>query len=81
MKDPHSVLREKEQDLKRVHKEIQALRTVIPLLADDHVDDQPSSDVMDELLLAVSRAPVDPSNNGMSELKLYYPFVTHLRTE
>jgi hypothetical protein len=77
MKDPHSVLRQKEQDLERVHKEIQALRTVIPLLADD----QPSSDVMDELLLAVSRAPVDPSNNGMPELELYYPFVTHLRTE
>jgi hypothetical protein len=35
MKDPHSVLREKEQDVKRVRKEIQALLTVIPLLADD----------------------------------------------
>jgi hypothetical protein len=74
MKDPYSVLREKEQDLERVRKEIQALRTVIPLLADD----QPSSDVMHELLLAVSRTPVDPSDNGMAELELYYPFVRHV---
>jgi hypothetical protein len=27
MKDPHSVLREKEQDVERVRKEIQALLT------------------------------------------------------
>ena len=32
MKDAHSVLREKEQDLERVRKEIQALLMVIPLL-------------------------------------------------
>ena len=81
MKNPHSVLREKEQDLERVHKEVQALRTVIPLLADDLADDQPSSNAMDELLLAVSRASVDPSGNGMSDLELYYPFVRQLRTE
>jgi hypothetical protein len=35
MKDPHSILRAKEQDLDRVREEIQALLTVIPLLADD----------------------------------------------
>jgi len=81
MKNPHSVLREKEQDLERVHKEVQALRTVIPLLADDLADDQPSSNAMDELLLAVSRSSVDPSGNGMSDLELYYPFVRQLRTE
>jgi hypothetical protein len=43
-------LRAKEQDLDRVREEIQALITVIPLLADD----QPSSDVANELLLALS---------------------------
>ena len=73
MKDPHSVLREKEQDVKRVRKEIQALITVIPLLADD----QPSADsVMNELRLAVSRKSVDPPDKGMAELE---PFVRHLR--
>ena len=73
MKDPHSVLREKEQDVERIRKEIQALLTVIPLLADD----QPSSDdVMHELLFAVSRESVDPTDKGMADLE---PFVRHLR--
>jgi hypothetical protein len=75
MKDPHSVLREKEQDLERVHKEVQALLTVIPLLADDQL----SRDVMPELLLASSRTPVDPPDNDMAQLELYYPFIGHLR--
>lgn len=34
MRDLETVLRQKEQDIVRVCKEIQALRTVIPLLAD-----------------------------------------------
>ena len=57
MKDPHSVLREKEQDLARVRREIQAVLTVIPLL----VDDQSSTDVMNEALLAFS-----PDTSGSS---------------
>jgi len=75
MKNPHSVLRAKEQDLERVRKEIQAVLTVIPLLADD----QPSSDVMSEVLLAFSGTPVDPPDNEMAQLELYYPFVRQLR--
>jgi hypothetical protein len=74
MKDPHRVLHQKEQDLERVRKEIQALLTVIPLLADD----LPSSDVMNEVLLTSSRTPVAPSDNDMAQLELYYPFVRHL---
>ena len=35
MKDPQSVLRQKDLDLERVRKEVQALLTVIPMLADD----------------------------------------------
>jgi hypothetical protein len=66
MKDPHKVLREKEQDVERVRKEIQVLLTVIPLLADD----PPSADnVMRELLSAVSRKSVDPPDKGMAELE------------
>ena len=75
MKDPRSVLREKEQDVERVRKEIQALLTVIPLLADD----PPSADadnVMRELLSAVSRKSADPPDKGMAELE---PFLRHLR--
>jgi hypothetical protein len=75
MKDLHSVLREKEQDLARVRREIQAVLTVIPLL----VDDQPTSDVVHEVLLASSPTPADPPNDDMDELEIYYPFVRHLR--
>jgi len=33
MKDPYRDVREKEQDVERVHKEIQALLSVIPLIS------------------------------------------------
>jgi hypothetical protein len=73
MKDPYRVLREKEQDVERVRKEIQALLTVIPLLSDD----QPSSDnLMPALLLSVSRDSVDSPDHSMADLE---PFVRHLR--
>jgi hypothetical protein len=75
MKDPHSVLREKEQDLARVRRGIQAMLTVIPLL----VDDPPTSEVVHEVLLASSRTPVDPPDDDMDQLEIYYPFVRHLR--
>jgi hypothetical protein len=75
MKDPHCVLREKEQDVDRVRREIQALLAVIPLLADD----ESSSDVMHQLVLASSRTVLDPPEDGMAELELYYPFISHLR--
>ena len=75
MKDPHRVLREKEQDLARVRREIQAVLTVIPLLADD----PPPSDVAHEVLLASSRAPVTLPDNDTAQLEIYYPFVRHLR--
>ena len=74
MKDPHSVLRQKDLDLERVRKEIQALLIVIPLLADD----QPSSNVMQEVLSAFSHT-MDPPENEIAQLELYYPFVTQLR--
>jgi hypothetical protein len=74
MKDPYRVLREKEQDVERVRKEIQALLSVTPLLADK----QPSADnVMHELLVAVSRKSLDPPDNDRAELE---PFLRHLRT-
>jgi hypothetical protein len=76
MKDPRSVLREKEQDLARVRREIQAVLTVIPLL----VDDPPTFDVVHEVLLASSRAPLNLPDNDMAQLEIYYPFVRHLRT-
>jgi hypothetical protein len=72
MKDPYSILRAKERDLERVRKEIQLLRAVIPLLADE----QPSSDVMQEVSLASSRTPVD-SEDDTARLERYHNFVEH----
>lgn len=69
MKDPHSVLRQKDLDLERVRSEIQALLTVIPLLADD----PPSTDVVKRVLLAPSPTHVDPPDSDMAQLELYYP--------
>ena len=76
MKDLHTVLCQKEQDAERVRREIQALVTVIPLLADD----QPSSEnAMHLLRLASSRPFAEPSDNGMADLESYYPFVRQMR--
>lgn len=73
MKDPQSVLRQKDLDLERVRKEVQALLTVIPLLADD----PPFSDVMNEGPLASCPTPMAPPDNDMAQLELYYPFVRY----
>jgi hypothetical protein len=75
MQDRHSVFREKEQVLARVRREIQALLMVIPLL----VDDPPTSDVVHEVPLASSQAPVNLPDNDTAQLEIYYPFVRHLR--
>ena len=56
MKNPYIVLSEKEQDVARVRKEIQALLTAIPLLDDEYSADN----VMQELLLAGSRNELEP---------------------
>jgi len=69
MKDVWDVLCQKEEDLERVGREIQALLTVIPLLADD---DQPIPKD-----LTSSAKVVELSNNGMATLGPYYPFVRH----
>jgi len=78
MKDLHTVLLQKEQDqdMERVRREIQALLTAIPLLADG----QPASDnIMDLLRVASARAVREPSGNGMTDLETYYPFVRNMR--
>jgi hypothetical protein len=37
MKDVYSVLRQKEAEILRVRREIEALRAVVPLLSDDSI--------------------------------------------
>ena len=78
MKDPYSVLRAKERDLDRVRKEVQLLRAVIPLLADE----QPSADGMQEVSLVSSRTPADSPDadspdNDTARLERYHTFAEH----
>jgi hypothetical protein len=77
MKDPHIVLRQKEQDVARVRQQIHALLTVIPLLKDEQA---PFGDVIRKLPLASSGTVTEASDYGMADLELYYPFVRHMHT-
>ena len=69
MKDLHIVLCQKERDVERLRREIRALLTVIPLLADDQSS---SDDVMHLLRLASSRTVAEPYGDGMADLETYY---------
>jgi len=62
--------------VERVRREIQALLTVIPLLADGQ---HASEDFLDLLRVASARAVVEPFGNGMTDLETYYPFVRNMR--
>lgn len=76
VKDPYIVLGQKERDVARVRREIQALRTVIPLLADE----APSWDELQTQLLS-SRPDIEHSvEEGMAALEVYYPFVRNLKS-
>ena len=76
MKDPYTVLRQKEQDVERVCREIHALLIVIPLL----VDDEPASDdVMHLLRLDSDRLAKKPCGDDMAALETYYPWIRHMR--
>jgi hypothetical protein len=74
VRDLDTVLRQKEDDLERVRREILALLLVIPLLADD-----PPREVRHDLLSNAFRKVAAPSDNGMADLELYYPFVKRMR--
>ena len=75
MRDLETVLRQKEQDIVRVCKEIQALRTVIPLLADTPL----SWDELQTYLLDSCSEMEQSVENGMAALELYYPWVRNLQ--
>src|ERR1700688_1164960 len=75
VKNPYIVLSQKEQDVARVRKEIQALLTVIPLLADS----PPSWDELQTQLLSSCPDIEHSVKDGMAALELYYPFVRNLQ--
>lgn len=77
VKNPYAILRQKEQDVARVRKEIQALLIVIPLLADTELSwDELNAQLVD----SCQNMPIS-ARNGMAELELYFPFVKNLRLD
>ena len=74
MRDVYAVLSQKEQDVARVQREIQALITAIPLLENE----QPN---VEELKPSWSNGlrTVPPTEEAMRELEVYYPFIKNLR--
>ena len=75
VKNPYIVLSQKEQDVARVRKEIQALLTVIPLLADS----APSWEELQTQLLSSCPDIEHSVKDDMAALELYYPFVRNLQ--
>lgn len=75
MKNPYIVLDQKEQDVARVRMEIQALLTVIPLLADS----PPSWEELQTQLLSSCPDVENSVKDGIAALELYYPFVRNLQ--
>ena len=71
MKDPIVVLRQKEMQLARVRREVEALQIVVPLL-DDPTERLP--DLISSRQLAVPSEP-----GSLADLEIYYPFVKNLR--
>jgi hypothetical protein len=76
MKSLLTVLHQKEQDAERVRQEVRALLVVIPLLEDDQSS---SNDVMHQLSLTSSEMMAEPSDKGMADLEIYFPWVRRMR--
>jgi hypothetical protein len=60
-----------------VRKEIQALLTVIPLLADAEL----SWDELKAQLVGSGQSMPTSAGDGMAELELYFPFVKYLQLD
>jgi hypothetical protein len=69
------VLRQKEHDVERVRKEINALLTVIPLICEEN----PSSNRVQETIVNSSSMATE-LDKGRMDLELYYPFIRNLRS-
>lgn len=74
MRDVYAVLSQKEQDVARVRREIQALVIAIPLLENA----QPTWEELKPSWATELRAD-PPTEEALRELELYYPFIKNLR--
>jgi len=75
VKNPYAILSQKEEEVARVRKEIEALITVIPLLADG----PESWDELQTRLLSSCPDVERSVKRAMDALELYYPFVRNLQ--
>jgi len=75
MLDVRQILAQKEQDLERVRREVEALLQVIPLLEGKPATPSTAAELPKKELSAPSRNPAETPERGMAELELYYPFV------
>ena len=76
MKDLDAVLRQKDEDLARVRREIQALLIAVPLLEDEHSK-------WEELKASLAnQLRADPPNeDSLRQMEVYYPFIKNLRQD
>ena len=74
VRNVYAVLSQKEQDVARVRREIQALLIAIPLLENE----QPTWEELKPSWANGLRAD-PPSEEALRELEAYYPFIKNLR--
>ena len=74
VRDLYAVLRQKEEDVARVRREIENLLRAIPLLEDD----QPTWDELKASLAEQLRSE-PPTEETLHQLEVYYPFIKNLR--
>ena len=77
MKDPYVLLSQKQEEVSRVRREIQALLLVIPLLDDD----VPQWEDLKASLSALLVPRQKTTGDSMRELEVYFPFVKNLPLE
>ena len=77
MKNPYVLLRQKQEEVSRVRREIQALLIVIPLLDDD----VPLWEEVRASLLNLYVPRQKTTGDTMRELEVYFPFVKNLPRE
>ena len=77
MKNPYVLLSQKQEEVSRVRREIQALLLVIPLLDDD----VPKWEDLKASLSALLVPRQKTTGDSMRELEVYFPFVKNLPLE
>jgi hypothetical protein len=77
VKTPYALLSQKEEEISRVRREIQALLIVIPLLDDDVPQWEDLRASLSTFLVPRQKTTGD----SMRELEVYFPFVKNLPLE